>query len=252
MNPQSFYDFLALVSLRYFILAGLAFLIFYVLLRKKIAYKKIQIPFPKNSDYRREIFYSLSSLFIFALTPSLLLLTSLKPLTQFYSGPYTHGVIYFWVAFPITLILHDTYFYFAHRLMHHPGLFSWIHLTHHKSVNPSPWAAFAFSLPEAIIEAGIFVVLLFIMPLCKWHLLFFFLVQMIYNVYGHLGWELYPKGFHKSRIGKWINTSVNHNLHHHYFKGNYGLYFLWWDRFFGTIREDYDTNFEEITNRKKS
>ena len=41
MNPKSFNDFLVLVTLRYFIIAGLAYLVWYVLLRKKIAFKKI-------------------------------------------------------------------------------------------------------------------------------------------------------------------------------------------------------------------
>ena len=42
-------------------------------------------------------------------------------------------------------------------------------------------------------------------------------------------------------FGRWINTSVAHNLHHEHFEGNYGLYFLVWDRRIGTIREDYTT-----------
>ena len=70
--------------------------------------------------------------------------------------------------------------------------------------------------------------------------------MIIYNVYGHLGWELYPKNFHKTRIGKWINTSVAHNQHHQYFKGNYSLYFLFWDRIMGTLRKDYDEQFETV------
>jgi Delta7-sterol 5-desaturase len=251
MNPRSFNDFLVLLTLRYFIIAGLAYLICYVILRNKIAFKKIQLAFPIGKDYRHEIFYSLSSLFIFASVPSIMLLTPVKQYTQFYTGPFTHGVFYFWLAFPLTFIIHDAYFYFAHRIMHHPKLFQLFHVTHHKSTNPSPWAAFAFSIPEALVEAGIFVLLLLIMPLCKWHLVVFFLTQMLYNVYGHLGWELYPQGFSKNWFGKWINTSVNHNLHHKYFKGNYGLYFLWWDRLFGTIREDYDAVFEEVKGRKK-
>ncbi len=75
--------------------------------------------------------------------------------------------------------------------------------------------------------------------------------MMLYNVYGHLGWELYPKGFSKHWIGKWVNTSVNHNQHHQYFTGNYGLYFLFWDRMLKTIRPDYEKRFEEITSLKK-
>ena len=53
-------------------------------------------------------------------------------------------------------------------------------------------------------------------------------------------------------VGKWINTSVNHNLHHQYFKGNYGLYFTFWDRMMGTIRNDYDQKFDEVKKRKKT
>ena len=62
----------------------------------------------------------------------------------------------------------------------------------------------------------------------------------------HLGFEIYPKGFHKHWLGKWINTSVAHNLHHKKFDGNYGLYLLFWDRIMGTLRKDYDDTFESV------
>jgi sterol desaturase/sphingolipid hydroxylase (fatty acid hydroxylase superfamily) len=73
--------------------------------------------------------------------------------------------------------------------------------------------------------------------------------MIIYNVYGHLGYEIYPKWFSRHPLGKWINTSVNHNQHHQYFKGNYGLYFLFWDRLMGTIRKDYEDQFEAVGSR---
>ncbi|MDQ2752830.1 MAG: sterol desaturase family protein [Bacteroidota bacterium] len=135
--------------------------------------------------------------------------------------------------------------------MHHRKLFRYFHLVHHQSTNPSPWSAFAFHPLEAFVEAGIFAVLLFSIPLTSIHFFIFFVIMMLYNVYGHLGWELYPKGFSKHRIGKWINTSVNHNQHHQYFTGNYGLYFLFWDRMLKTIRPDYEKRFEEITSLQK-
>jgi sterol desaturase/sphingolipid hydroxylase (fatty acid hydroxylase superfamily) len=158
-------------------------------------------------------------------------------------------MLWFWLAFPAMFVVHDTYFYWMHRLIHHPRLFKSFHIIHHKSTNPSPWAAFSFQPLEAFFEAGIFVLLIVMMPLHLIHLFVFFLVMMVYNVYGHLGWELYPKGFSKHPIGKWINTSVNHNQHHQYFKGNYGLYFLFWDRMMGTLREDYDQYFEKVKSR---
>jgi sterol desaturase/sphingolipid hydroxylase (fatty acid hydroxylase superfamily) len=134
--------------------------------------------------------------------------------------------------------------------MHHPSIFKYVHLVHHQSTNPSPWAAYAFHPLEAVVEQGIVIIFYFTLPIHISHLAIFFLFSIIYNVYGHLGYELYPKGFNKTLIGKWINTSTNHNQHHQYFKGNYGLYTLVWDRLFGTIRSDYDDRFEDATTRK--
>jgi len=108
----------------------------------------------------------------------------------------------------------------------------------------------AFHPLGVITEAGIFAVFVFVMPIHIIHIVVFFLVMMVYNVYGHLGWELYPKGFSRHWLGKWINTSVNHNQHHQYFKGNYGLYFLVWDRIMGALRNDYEQRFEEIAGKR--
>ncbi len=246
---NNWYTITLIIALRYFIIAGLAFFIWYVLLKNKVAFKKIQLRYPTLKDYQREILFSVITICIFASVPYFLLNPPIRQYTLFYKGIATHGWLWFWCAFPIMLFLHDAYFYLTHRLMHHPKLFKTFHLLHHKSVNPSPWAAFAFHPLEALVEIGIVIIFIFCMPICFYHLFFFFLFMMLYNVYGHLGWELYPKGFNKSSVGKWLNTSINHNQHHQYFKGNYGLYFLWWDRWFKTIREDYDAQFEEVKNR---
>jgi sterol desaturase/sphingolipid hydroxylase (fatty acid hydroxylase superfamily) len=221
-----------------------------VILKKKIARRKIQIRFPKIKDYAREIFYSTLSVIIFSVPPLLMLYSNtIRPHTTFYERIDEYGTLYFILAFPLMLIMHDTYFYWAHRLMHHPKLFRWVHLVHHKSTNPSPWAAYAFHPVEAIIESLIFVIFLFTIPVHAIHLTFFFIISLVYNVYGHLGFELYPKGFNKHWLGKWINTSVSHNQHHQFFKGNYGLYFTFWDRMMGTLRNDYDTAFDSLKNR---
>jgi len=196
--------------------------------------------------------YSVSTMLIFAAVPLLLIYNpEIRPHTKYYTDIRQYGLPWFIAAFFIMLIMHDTYFYWTHRLMHHKRIFPYVHLVHHQSVNPSPWAAYSFNPLEALVEAGIVPVILFPIPITKYHLSLFFLFMIVYNVYGHLGWELYPKGFSKHWLGKWINTSVNHNQHHQYFKGNYGLYFLFWDRIMGTIRPDYDQQFEEVTSQKK-
>jgi sterol desaturase/sphingolipid hydroxylase (fatty acid hydroxylase superfamily) len=246
MDPVKYFEIIQKIGARYFIAAGVAFLIFYVLFRNKTPLKKIQERFPDKADVLREISYSVMTICIFAMVPLLLLNTPIRQYTTFYTDINQYGKLYFFSAFFLMLVLHDTYFYWTHRLMHHPKLFKTLHLVHHKSTNPSPWAAYAFHPLEAIIEVGIVPIFLFTIPIHTYHLPFFFMFMILYNVYGHLGYELYPKGFNKTVVGRWVNTSVNHNQHHQYFKGNYGLYFLFWDRVMGTIRSDYDERFEKV------
>ena len=247
---NKYFFFLQRVGSKYYLIAGAIFFLFYVVLKNKILHKKIQSLFPKNADYLREILYSTGTIFIFGCIPLLIIANpAVRVHTTLYDNISDYGWFYYFLAFPIMFIMHDTYFYWTHRIMHHKTLFNIMHLVHHKSTNPSPWAAYAFHPLESFVEVGIFVVFLFTIPVHRSHLATFFLLSIMYNIYGHLGWELYPKGFSKSFIGKWINTSVNHNQHHKYFKGNYGLYFLFWDRIMGTIRADYDEAFEEVKSR---
>ena len=251
MNWDLFFKALEKIGSRYFLVALIAFFLFYVLFRNHLLYQKIQQKFPRTIDYLREGGYSLSTMIIFSLIVVLLNSPAIGPHTTRYKEIADHGWLYYFSAFPIMFFMHDAYFYFAHRIMHHPKLFKHVHLVHHYSTNPSPWAAYAFHPLEAIVEQGIVIIFYFTIPIHITHLAIFFLFSIIYNVYGHLGYELYPRGFNKTMIGKWINTSTNHNQHHQYFKGNYGLYTLIWDRLFGTIRKDYDEKFEDVTTRSK-
>lgn len=239
-----------LIGGRYFMVAGTAFVLFYLLLGRVLAKKKIQSKQPKPKDYFREIGYSVITISLFALVPIVFLRNeNIRVHTTFYMDIEEYGKLWFWLAFPVMFVMHDTYFYWTHRLMHHPKLYPYFHKVHHLSVNPSPWAAYAFHPLEAVVEIGIFVLFLFTIPIHKLHFFIFFLLSIIYNVYGHLGWELYPKGFAKSVVGKWVNTSVCHNQHHRFAQGNYGLYFLFWDRLMGTLRSDYETNFDEVKSK---
>lgn len=252
MNWNAYFNYWFNIGSRYFLVAGIFFLLYYILLRPSISRKKIQQKHPKLNDYAREIGYSVMTISIFALVPIFMLhFPPIARHTTYYTKIEHHGWFYFFLAFPLMFAIHDTYFYWMHRLMHHKKLFKHFHLVHHHSTNPSPWAAYSFHPLEAIVEAGVFPVFLFTIPIHTLHLFIFFFLMIVYNVYGHLGYELYPKGFNKHWLGKWINTSVNHNQHHQFFKGNYGLYFTFWDRAMGTIRKDYDAQFERVTSKRR-
>lgn len=230
----------------YFKFASGAFLIFYVLLKKPMWFRKVQKKMPKLTDYGRDIMYSMISVTIFA-TMALLVFYVMRDYTQIYNDFYEYGWAYYIFTWALMFFLHDTYFYWVHRLMHHPKIFKHVHLVHHKSTNPSPWTAYAFHPVEAVLEVAILPIIAFSFPTHIGAIGLFFLFQIAYNVYGHLGFELYPAGFHKTWIGRYINTSVAHNLHHDKFHGNFGLYFLFWDRWMGTLRKDYDETYERTT-----
>jgi sterol desaturase/sphingolipid hydroxylase (fatty acid hydroxylase superfamily) len=238
----------SVILFRYLFIATIAFFIFYKFKKGRWKFSKIQPLFPRSKEYLREIGYSLITVVIFTIIGSLIFLSPIAPFTRVYYSVEEYGWGYFFISVAVMLVLHDAYFYWTHRAMHHPRLFKLFHRVHHLSTNPSPWAAFAFHPLEAVVEAGILVIIPFILPIHPFAIALFLITMMIYNVYGHLGFELYPRGFSRSVFGKWINTSVNHNQHHAHFKGNYGLYFLWWDRIMGTLRKDYDQEFDQFAN----
>ncbi len=243
-GDKNFWVIFLVIILRYVVLAAVAFVIFYVTLRNKTRFKKIQTAFPTRRDYLREVLYSFLTAAIFAAIGFIVFATPLSDYTLAYWDIEKYGVPYFLFSILLMILVHDTYFYWTHRLMHAKSVYRFVHRVHHLSTNPSPWAALAFHPLEAIIEGSVIAIIAFLFPVHPLAIGIFLLFMMIYNVYGHLGYELYPKGFSRTRLGKWINTSVNHNQHHQTFQGNYGLYFLWWDRWMGTIHPNYDKLFE--------
>lgn len=231
---------------RYLVLSAIVYFIFYVWKRRAWLYLKIQQRFPTPTDYQREIGYSALTSLIFGVVAWLCLGTSFVEYTKFYADIDQYGVAWLVLSIPLTLLIHDAYFYWIHRFMHWPPMYRLMHLTHHRSVNPSPWAAFAFHPLEAVAEAGIIPILLLLLPLHPISFLGFVTFMLLFNIYGHLGYELFSRKIYHHPIGKWLNSSVYHNLHHEKFHGNYGLYFTFWDRFCGTLREDSLQKVEDV------
>jgi sterol desaturase/sphingolipid hydroxylase (fatty acid hydroxylase superfamily) len=150
------------------------------------------------------------------------------------------------------ILMHDTYFYWTHRLMHHPLLFRWMHHTHHLATNPSPWAAYSFSMPEALVQAGIGPLIIFTVPNHPGAFAIFMIWQIGFNVLGHCGHELYPRWFMRSWCGRVFNTTTHHAMHHESNRVNYGLYFNLWDRLLGTNHHRYAERYALVTGDHRS
>jgi sterol desaturase/sphingolipid hydroxylase (fatty acid hydroxylase superfamily) len=183
----------------------------------------------------------------------MVLFTDFKAYTQVYDQITDYPLWWFFAGLPVCLIIHDTYFYWMHRFMHHKTIFPRVHLLHHKSNNPSPWTSYSFHFLEAWLEGGVVIAIVMLMPVHRLTIEMFVLSSFTINVYGHLGYEIAPKWFRRTWLFEVLNTSVHHNLHHHKFKGNYGLYFRIWDRLLKTEHPDYVKEYDKIQeNRFKS
>lgn len=237
---------------RYFLLAGIPFALFYWVLpkNKKVSTRKIQQRNASKKDFLREIWHSMTSTLVFTVITAIILFTPVRNITQLYTNINDYPVWYIFVSLALSLVIHDTYFYWMHRIMHHKTLFNLTHLVHHRSTNPSPWTSYSFHLLEAIVEGGVLLVITMVMPMHILTVLLFTVVGFMINVYGHLGYELMPKGFRKNVLFQVLNTSVHHNLHHSKFKGNYGLYFRVWDRIMGTEHPDYVKEYDKVQARR--
>lgn len=237
---------------RYILFSGIAFLVVWKLLGKKLEHRLIQKKRPEKKKIYYEFKYSMITFLIFGLTGLCVAELKKAGFTFIYTDLSEYGTAYFLFSIVAAILIHDTYFYWTHRLMHHPKLFKKMHLVHHRSVNPSPWASFSFHPYEAVVEAGIVPLLVLIMPMHPLAIFIFLIFMTTLNVIGHLGYELYPAGFTRNRLTGLNNTTTHHNMHHKYFNCNYGLYFNWWDQIMNTNHERYHETYDEIHERKKA
>jgi Delta7-sterol 5-desaturase len=233
--------------IQYALIAGGVWLLLYLLLRSRLAHRKIIQKFPDFRDMLREIGLSASTSLIYGIVGLLTFLCIRHHWTHFYSRIGRYGIVWFWTSAVVTVFLHDAYFYWTHRLMHHPRLFRLMHKSHHRSTNPTPWAAYAFDPLEAFVQAGIFPLVVFLYPIHPLAFSIFMLWQIGFNVIGHSGYELYPRWFLSTWLGKFFNSATNHTMHHQYVRMNYGLYFNIWDRLMGTNHPRYEECFNRVT-----
>lgn len=224
---------------RYLVAAGGLALILKLFWNAGLKFRKIQARFASNDDVRREILASLRSGIIFSLNGVAIAYAAVHGIVTIYLDFEQAGIGYLAISVAAMILAHDTYFYWAHRLMHLPRLYPYFHRTHHRSVTPTAFAAYAFDVPEALVMAAFTPLWLLFVPMHGLGLFLFMAFMIIRNVMGHAGVELMPRRLADSRWLGWINSTTHHDLHHSSFHYNYGLYFTWWDRLMGTEHPAY-------------
>ena len=128
-------------GMQYLLFAGVTWFACHVVLRSWWFRRKIVARYPRPGDYAREMLYSASSLVVFGAVGAATWLGSRaagSPLRLYIAvsdyrwRPFglfdDRGWTWFAVSLVLMIFIHDAYFCWTHRLMHHRRLFRLVHL----------------------------------------------------------------------------------------------------------------------------
>lgn len=228
---------------RYLIAVVVALLVIFVWRRWGPRIGKINASYAKPKQMLREFLNSFISI-IFLQVAWLLVAISLGGVTTNVVPPFG-GYLYF-LNFVCILLAHDAYFYWTHRFMHWRPVYKVFHLEHHKSVHPTPWTAYSFAIPEAIVQGMFLPLYVWLVPTSTPIVLGFLAIEIIHNVTIHSGMEPFPKLLVTNRVTGWLAGATHHDMHHRFARSNYGLYFRIWDRLLGTEDPQFVAVYERI------
>jgi Delta7-sterol 5-desaturase len=215
------------------------FLIFWVFKRPWMDKYRVAPIGTHKAKPLQEIFYALTNTYVVygLISVTLFLVAKTTGHSMVYMDIAKYGWPYAIASFFIILFAYDTGFYWAHTLMHKSrAVYKVTHATHHKFINVTPFAAYAFHFGEAGIAAVTLITILLVMP---WHPMVFLtyvVFSIAYNGLLHLGYDLFPKSWRNHPALKWMNTTTHHIYHHQIPNCNYGFVTTVWDKWMKTER----------------
>ena len=154
-------------------------------------------------------------------------------LSQIYLSFDEYGLWYLPVSFVLYSLVHEAYFYFTHIWMHQPKYYRTVHLVHHLSVKTSPWASFSFHPWEASVHAAFLPVMVLWLPVHPTVLISYLTFMTLTAISNHLGVEVIPFKLIKDQF----ISGEHHGIHHKKANCNFGLYYTFIGKLFGTDSE---------------
>ncbi|HEX8277244.1 MAG TPA: sterol desaturase family protein [Segetibacter sp.] len=237
------------VTGRYFLIAGFFHVWFYVYRKDKWSRRRLSAKTTDKHQFFREVKWSLITSLIFAIAGSLTALLWQKGYTKIYAEVNKYPLWYMPLSLVVSMLIHETYYYWLHRWMHKPKVFNLLHKVHHDSNTTSAWTAFSFHPLEGLLQAVILPATIMVVPMHLYVLLMQLTIMTFSSVINHLEIETYPANFHRHFVGKWLIGATHHSLHHKQFKYNFGLYFTFWDKWKKTESPKFSTVFQEKTTK---
>ena len=236
-----------IIFLRYIIVSGLFILLFQVLLKDQFIARKISKKLRPPGQSFQEIKWSAITSFIFGISGVAMIWMWQSGFSNIYTEINQYTLLWLPFSLLIALFIQETYYYWLHRWMHRPKVFRLVHKIHHDSIVTSAWTAFSFNPLESILQAFMVPFIILLLPM---HVSIVFLMLIIMTVsatINHLDVEIYPKGFEKHWLGRWLIGATHHSQHHAKFLVNYGLYFTFWDKWMNTESPEFEKLFQEKT-----
>jgi sterol desaturase/sphingolipid hydroxylase (fatty acid hydroxylase superfamily) len=195
---------------------------------------------------KKEIGYSFISSIIFAIIAVAMIIGWQHGIVKIYAETDSaHPWWYIPISLMLILFLHDTYYYWLHRLFHVKTVYKKVHRVHHKSIKTSAFTSFSFHPFESVAQAIAIPITLLFIPIHIYAFLGMLIFMTLSAIVNHLGVEVYPSGKAGAWFGKWFIGATHHDQHHRKFLVNYGLYFTFWDRWMGTEAPDFEENFKK-------
>jgi sterol desaturase/sphingolipid hydroxylase (fatty acid hydroxylase superfamily) len=241
-------------AVNYFLVVGVVFAVVWKLGAKRFAARRIPTRFDfSGSQVRAEIANTLLSLAIgtcSALVIRQLFNAGLTRLTPGDDWMWWQNVL----AFMGLIVFNDAWFYWCHRLLHHPKLFKHVHAVHHRSVDVNPFTSYSFHGVEGFVLGAWSIPMALLVPMSLKVLMVAQAFGLMVNIVSHLGYEFLPRWWLKVPVLNMSSSATYHSLHHSKFNGNYGLMFRFWDRLMGTEVDNYVQVFTSLgeSTRKPS
>jgi len=192
------------------------------------------------------MFWSLTSgvgqLTLFQVLIMWMMANGYAPVITFESNP---------VWFVLALVLLPTWsafhFYWVHRLLHVPFLYTHVHSLHHRNINIGPWSGMSMHPVEHLLYLSTLLIHC-IVPSHPIHLFFHVVYQGPGAAMTHTGYEdLLIKDKRRLALGTFY-----HQLHHRYYECNYGNQEMPWDRWFGTFHDGSKEGTNETKARRQA
>lgn len=239
----------------YLMICGAFYALFHLVLRRRLAARKItQRPTGYEAPLREIGRTVVSNLFGKApLVVGLVYLAQhhVIPPKLIYGRVDDHGWAYFAFTVGFDVLLFDLWFYLSHRFLLHSRFgYRHIHIVHHRSIDPTPFARNSVHPIEGIMN-GIFHVLpVFLVAHHPAAIIVSTHLKGLVGVMGHLGYETFGSGFTRHWLGQYIVTPVHHHLHHARSVRTNFSFLINYDRIFGTQNPDYHDVFEATVTRQ--